>query len=65
MKQPALPHPPGPLAERLPRAEGAVSPPRRVDSDQLFDAARVVEIHHHGEVYRLRHTSTGKLILTK
>lgn len=42
-------------------------PPRLplVDSRQLLQGHRVVEIHHNGELYRLQATRTGKLILTK
>jgi hemin uptake protein HemP len=65
MKRSAPMHTRNPPAARPPPAEGEVTAPRRVHSHELFEAAREVEIHHHGEVYRLRHTSTGKLILTK
>lgn len=42
-------------------------PPSRIvlDSALLFRAAPEVEIRHAGEVYRLRRTRAGKLILTK
>lgn len=40
-------------------------PPRRIDSASLLAGAREIEIDHHGELYRLRCTSKGKLILTK
>ncbi len=36
-----------------------------LDSQALLRGAREVEILHGQERYRLRHTSTGKLILTK
>ena len=39
--------------------------PPLVDSSQLFQGHRAVEIHHNGELYRLQATRTGKLILTK
>lgn len=39
--------------------------PRRIDSEALFAGAVEVEIEHHAQVYRLRRTSLGKLILTK
>lgn len=47
-----------------------VSPPRprpapEIASELLFRGAREVLIHHAGEVYRLRLTATGKLLLTK
>ena len=37
----------------------------RILSAELFAAGTVVEIDHEGEIYRLRHTRKGKLILTK
>ena len=44
----------------------ASSPDERVlSSAELFDGSREVIIDHQGELYRLRHTSKGKLILTK
>jgi hemin uptake protein HemP len=39
--------------------------PRRVASDELFAGAVEVLIEHREQVYRLRRTSLGKLILTK
>jgi len=38
---------------------------RRLHSRDLLGAAREVIIEHEGEIYRLRCTSKGKLILTK
>lgn len=38
---------------------------RRIGSDVLFKGASEVIVSHHGEDYRLRCTSKGKLILTK
>jgi hemin uptake protein HemP len=38
---------------------------KRISSAELFAGAREVLIDHSGETYRLRHTSQGKLILTK
>ena len=38
---------------------------KRINSAELFAGAREVLIDHSGETYRLRHTSQGKLILTK
>jgi len=38
---------------------------RRISSAELFGGAREVLIEHSGVLYRLRHTSQGKLILTK
>jgi hemin uptake protein HemP len=40
-------------------------PPRRIDSKTLLGAAQEIEINHVGQIYRLRRTSLGKLILTK
>lgn len=45
--------------------EGPGPAPVRHDSRTLFGRALVVEILHGGQVYRLRHTAQGKLILTK
>lgn len=39
--------------------------PRRLNSTELLDGEREIEIEHAGAVYRLRRTSLGKLILTK
>lgn len=39
--------------------------PRRLDSRSLFGDANVVLIAHEGEVYSLRRTRLGRLILTK
>jgi hemin uptake protein HemP len=44
----------GPLAHRAP-----------IRSSELFGEAVEVLIEHHAQVYRLRRTSLGKLILTK
>lgn len=38
---------------------------RTVRSSELFAGARVLAIEHRGEIYCLRQTSRGKLILTK
>ena len=47
------------------RREPEVAPDGVIDTEQLFGDRDVIEIHHNGEVYRLRITKTGKLILTK
>ena len=61
-------------SQPLPRARSGaqstsgVSPDdsvRRILSADLFSAGAVVEIEHGREIYRLRHTRKGKLILTK
>jgi len=50
----------------LDRAPAIDQPPRRqISSAELFKGQREVLIEHAGEVYSLRHTSKGKLILTK
>jgi hemin uptake protein HemP len=41
------------------------SPKPRLSSDELFRGRHEVEIEHQGEIYRLRVTRAGKLILTK
>ncbi len=48
-----------------PAAAPAVPIPKRWLSQTLFGADREVEIEHAGQLYRLRQTSLGKLILTK
>ncbi|NQW84791.1 MAG: hemin uptake protein HemP [Alcaligenaceae bacterium] len=37
----------------------------RLSTDWLFQSAKEIEIEHRGDVYRLRQTALGKLILTK
>ncbi|XHS80366.1 hemin uptake protein HemP [Burkholderiaceae bacterium UC74_6] len=37
----------------------------RLSSEKLFAGRREIEIEHAGQVYRLRMTALGKLILTK
>jgi len=53
-----------PRAGPGPAAEGA-APVRRIHSRELLGAAAELEIEHAGQIYRLRRTSLGKLILTK
>jgi hemin uptake protein HemP len=48
-----------------PVAPAPAAPAPRVQSVQLFGRHREVEIVHAGQVYRLRQTAQGKLILTK
>lgn len=68
------PHDSRPYPELLHRVPSAPVPAsgvplnaevRRIPSAELFASGAVVEIEHDGEVYRLRHTRRGKLILTK
>ncbi len=47
------------------RSPGQHDEPRLFKADQLFGQRREVTIEHNGEVYRLRITRNGKLILTK
>lgn len=56
--------------DRLPpdmhRVKGVSPPQRRVlNSDDLLCGEKEVLINHHGEIYRLRETRNGKLILGK
>lgn len=57
------------LVDHHPRLPAAPAPsadvPRRIDSAALLGPAGEVLIHHQQQVYRLRVTSLGKLILTK
>ncbi|MEO8038305.1 MAG: hemin uptake protein HemP [Betaproteobacteria bacterium] len=43
----------------------ASKPKRIFDSRVLFDGGQELQIEHNGEIYTLRLTSKGKLILTK
>jgi hemin uptake protein HemP len=47
------------------RREPEIAPDGVIDTGHLFGDRDVIEIHHNGEVYRLRITKSGKLILTK
>jgi hemin uptake protein HemP len=38
---------------------------RRINSRELLGSAQEIEISHTGQIYRLRLTALGKLILTK
>lgn len=69
--QPSPSAPPGAEPEPAP-AVAAAGPARttpaglrRIASSELFAGAVEVEIEHQEQVYRLRRTSLGKLILTK
>lgn len=48
---------------RDPPASGPL--PRQITSAELLQGAREVWIRHGEELYRLRHTRSGKLILQK
>ena len=58
------PVPPLPQHGGSPAAPTSSAPPV-LDSRALFGAGKEVHIDHQGQVYRLRHTANGKLILTK
>lgn len=47
------------------KSPSSVEQKRRVNSEKLFAGQRELLIEHAGELYFLRHTSRGKLILTK
>jgi hemin uptake protein HemP len=48
-----------------PPRESTLGATRTVSSDDLFRGHHELLIDHHGEIYRLRLTKTGKLILNK
>lgn len=56
-----------PLGEPVPALRMQVEPASAlaVDSTELFRGGKLLHIHHDGEVYCLRTTRLGKLILTK
>lgn len=59
------PHPPPP-PPRSPASPGVVdADPAALDSRLLFRGRQEVQIRHDGEVYRLRVTRNGRLILNK
>jgi hemin uptake protein HemP len=60
MPRPPCVRPTGPAAAGARPAER-----RRIESQALFDGRVEIEIEHFEQVYRLRQTSLGKLILTK
>ncbi len=49
----------------LSQAGGGLPQQRLVASDEILGGEKEVLISHHGEVYRLRETRNGKLILGK
>ena len=65
--QAQLPHlgPLDPLAPLAPSPTARPEPPVRYASTALFCGALEVHIEHESQLYRLRRTSLGKLILTK
>lgn len=56
---------PPPSRAGAPSDAQAATPVRRIHSRELLGAAAEIEIEHAGQIYRLRRTSLGKLILTK
>ena len=57
---------PSTLSGESPAAPARLEPRRApLSSEKLLQGARMVEIVHNGEVYRLQATRLGKLILTK
>jgi len=61
LTMPATTFPPRPPAQTLTPAP--IAP--RLSSEHLFSGRREIEIEHAGQIYRLRMTALGKLILTK
>jgi hemin uptake protein HemP len=59
------PLPPGPLPPAVATPAPQPPEPRSVQSAELFQGARVVEITHAGETYRLLLTRNNRLILQK
>ena len=59
-----LPHTPAAPPARH-ALHAAVAARRRISSLDLLANEREIEIEHAGQLYRLRLTSLGKLILTK
>ena len=57
------PQPPGEQPDK--REAEAGTPTATISSEELFRGTREVRIRHAGEVYRLRLTRSGKLILHK
>jgi hemin uptake protein HemP len=63
----SVPSTPAASAAKAP-SEGEPRPARRrreLSSEELFGGSRTIGIRHADEVYTLRQTSRGKLILTK
>lgn len=58
--KPTEPEPQPPLAER-PRTVGTVV----WSSEEILKGTKEIQIVHHSEIYRLRLTRNGKLILSK
>ncbi|HEY4083257.1 MAG TPA: hemin uptake protein HemP [Burkholderiaceae bacterium] len=65
MKSTPHPHVGQPPPALVTSPVGASTPRRRLTSHALLGNDREIEIDHAGQLYRLRLTSLGKLILTK
>ncbi len=58
--------PPDPTREGPSKADTPSSlPGARLNSSEMFRGRKEIQIEHEGEIYRLRVTRSGKLILTK
>lgn len=55
----------GSLAQRVDINNQAIDVPKIIRSEILFSGQRELTIQHMGQIYRLRQTQQGKLILTK
>lgn len=64
MVEPASSQNPDSSEDRQPAA-GARRPLRNLDSADIFRGDAEITISHNGEIYRLRVTKNGKLILHK
>jgi len=62
---PSFPSGPIPPTSAVPASAVSPTEPRSVESTELFQGARVVEITHAGETYRLLLTRNNRLILQK
>jgi hemin uptake protein HemP len=47
------------------KANGNDCKPKVYESPQLFGSHNEIQIHHEGELYRIRITRNGKLIMNK
>ena len=56
---------PSPAADRPSKDQAGQAEPRIIESSDLFKGNRVIQIRHGGEIYSLRQTRLGKLILNK
>jgi hemin uptake protein HemP len=67
MKSTAIPAVPraAPRTQAGPTTENAGMGRRRISSRELLAGSVEVEIEHEAQIYRLRQTALGKLILTK